>query len=73
MNSIPVFYKAPPFTNYLYWIIASRAVYNSYIKKEGFCGKEEDNKKRKANTSVQNTSDFLIPEEPGGCFAEGWE
>jgi hypothetical protein len=48
--------------------------YITIIKKEGFCGKkEEDNKKREANTSVQNTSDFLIPEEPGSCFAEGWE
>jgi hypothetical protein len=47
--------------------------YITIIKTEGFRGKKEDTKKRKANTSVQNTSDFLIPEEPGGCFAEGWE
>jgi hypothetical protein len=43
--------------------------YVTIIKKEGSCGKKEGgNKKRKANTS-----DFLIPEEPGSCFAEGWE
>jgi hypothetical protein len=48
--------------------------YVTIIKKEGSCGKKEgDNKKRKANTFVQNSPDFLIPEESGSCFAEGWE
>jgi hypothetical protein len=48
--------------------------YATIIKKERSCGKKEgDNKRRKANTSVQNTSDFLIPEEAESCFAEGWE
>jgi hypothetical protein len=49
-----------------YWINSSPAVYNNYksLLKKG--------KKGKTNSSVQNTSDFLIPEEPGGCFEDGW-